>query len=184
MSERFLHYLRREHARLEGLIERERQRVLPDQLQLARLKKLKLAVRDQIAATTGLPASALPFGAELIEIHPEHAAWTGAIERVLRPFALSILVRSDHLPAVRRWVDCHHTGTRVVYEEVPPTVGTPRPPRTDLSLVRRVAVADSHVGKWVATQLAERFDLAAARMRPIGSFWNAHEAVECLRHLR
>jgi len=49
MSERFLHYLRREHARLEGLIERERQRVLPDQLQLARLKKLKLAVRDQIA---------------------------------------------------------------------------------------------------------------------------------------
>lgn len=31
---------------------------------------------------------------------------------------------------------------------------------------------------------AERFDLAAARMRPIGSFWNAHEAVECLRHLR
>lgn len=119
-----------------------------------------LAVRDQIAATTGLPASALPFGAELIEIHPEHAAWTGAIERVLRPFALSILVRSDHLPAVRRWVDSHHTGTRVVYEEVPPTVGTPRPPRTDLSLVRRVAVADSHVGKWVATQLAERFDLA------------------------
>jgi hypothetical protein len=49
MSERFLHYLKREHARLETLIEGERQRVLPDQLQLARLKKLKLAVRDQIA---------------------------------------------------------------------------------------------------------------------------------------
>lgn len=49
MSERFLHYLRREHARLEDLIERERQRSQPDQLQLARLKKLKLAVRDQIA---------------------------------------------------------------------------------------------------------------------------------------
>jgi hypothetical protein len=49
MSVRFLHYLRREHARLEDLIDRERERVLPDQLQLARLKKLKLAVRDQIA---------------------------------------------------------------------------------------------------------------------------------------
>ena len=49
MSERFLHYLRREHARLEDLIDRERQRPQPDQLQLARLKKLKLAVRDQIA---------------------------------------------------------------------------------------------------------------------------------------
>ena len=49
MSERFLHYLRREHARLQASIDRELQRVLPDQLQLARLKKLKLAVRDQIA---------------------------------------------------------------------------------------------------------------------------------------
>jgi hypothetical protein len=49
MSERFLHYLKREHARLEESIERERRRPLPDQLQLARLKKLKLAVRDQIA---------------------------------------------------------------------------------------------------------------------------------------
>ena len=49
MSERFLHYLRREHARLQDLIDRERQRPLPDQLQLARLKKLKLAVRAQIA---------------------------------------------------------------------------------------------------------------------------------------
>ena len=44
-----MNYLRREHARLEKSIERERQRPLPDQLQLARLKKLKLAVRDQIA---------------------------------------------------------------------------------------------------------------------------------------
>lgn len=49
MSERFLHYLKREHARLQDSIERERRRHFPDQLQLARLKKLKLAVRDQIA---------------------------------------------------------------------------------------------------------------------------------------
>ena len=55
MSRKFLDYLRREHARLEDSIERERKRPSPDQLQLARLKKLKLAVRDQIA---GLEAEA------------------------------------------------------------------------------------------------------------------------------
>ena len=49
MSERFLAYLRREHARLQDLIDSEQRRPLPDQLQLARLKKLKLVVRDQIA---------------------------------------------------------------------------------------------------------------------------------------
>ena len=49
MSERFLHYLRREHARLEGLIDRELKRPVPDRLLVTRLKKLKLQVRDQIS---------------------------------------------------------------------------------------------------------------------------------------
>lgn len=31
---------------------------------------------------------------------------------------------------------------------------------------------------------AERFDLRAARMREVGAFWSASEAVECLRYLR
>lgn len=31
---------------------------------------------------------------------------------------------------------------------------------------------------------AERFDLSAARMRELGAFWTAREAVECLRYLR
>lgn len=31
---------------------------------------------------------------------------------------------------------------------------------------------------------AERFDLAARRMRPHGAFWTADEAVQCLRYLR
>lgn len=48
MSERFLEYLRREHSRLEGLIDREMTRPVPDRLVTARLKKLKLALRDQI----------------------------------------------------------------------------------------------------------------------------------------
>lgn len=31
---------------------------------------------------------------------------------------------------------------------------------------------------------AERFDLATARMRDLGAFWTAREAVDCLRYLR
>jgi hypothetical protein len=31
---------------------------------------------------------------------------------------------------------------------------------------------------------AERFDLAAARMRDLGAFWTARDAVDCLRYLR
>lgn len=49
MSKVFLGYLRREHDRLEEMIAAARRRPLPDQLELERLKKLKLVVRDQIA---------------------------------------------------------------------------------------------------------------------------------------
>ena len=47
-NQHLLSYLRREHARLEGELAREAARPLPDQVLLARLKKLKLAVKDQM----------------------------------------------------------------------------------------------------------------------------------------
>jgi len=49
MSDRFVEYLKREHARLENELERANKMVVPDQMTIARLKKLKLAVKDQIA---------------------------------------------------------------------------------------------------------------------------------------
>jgi hypothetical protein len=50
MSMTYLNYLQREHARLEGELARESGQRCPDQLTIARLEKLKLAVGDQIAA--------------------------------------------------------------------------------------------------------------------------------------
>lgn len=50
MNDHYLRYLEREHARLDAEIQAEERRVHPDQFLIARLKKLKLAVKDQIAA--------------------------------------------------------------------------------------------------------------------------------------
>jgi hypothetical protein len=50
MSSKHIDYLRREHARLDAEIEREAQKRPPDEVLIARLRKLKLAVKDQIAA--------------------------------------------------------------------------------------------------------------------------------------
>jgi len=49
MSNRFFAYLEREHARLEGLIAAQSKMPHPDVLVIARLKKQKLLVKDQIA---------------------------------------------------------------------------------------------------------------------------------------
>lgn len=49
MSQNRLHQLMQRHARLEKEIGEESRRPLPDQARIIRLKKLKLAIKDQIA---------------------------------------------------------------------------------------------------------------------------------------
>lgn len=49
MSDKFLEYLRREHARLDADIRRETRLPRPDEVLIARLKKMKLAIKDRIA---------------------------------------------------------------------------------------------------------------------------------------
>jgi hypothetical protein len=48
MSDKYIDYLKREHARLEGELEQASRQLVPDQMAIARLKKLKLAIKDQI----------------------------------------------------------------------------------------------------------------------------------------
>jgi hypothetical protein len=48
MTDRYLDYLSREHARLEEEIRQESKRPWPDDVLIARLKKMKLAVKDQM----------------------------------------------------------------------------------------------------------------------------------------
>lgn len=45
----FLRYLEREHARLEAAIDEQLKRPWPDTAEIARLKKAKLLVKDQLA---------------------------------------------------------------------------------------------------------------------------------------
>src|SRR5699024_1067367 len=103
---------------------------------------------------------ALPFAAELIEVDPGQTRWTGAIERVLRPMALTVLVRAENLTAVRTWVDAHRIRGRLVFEEVPLHVSGPRPVDSEQSLVNKVRVSDTGFGDCVRTTLSERFDFA------------------------
>lgn len=49
MSKNLLNYWQREHARLDNEIAATSQHPVPDQIHLARLKKLKLAVKDRLS---------------------------------------------------------------------------------------------------------------------------------------
>lgn len=119
-----------------------------------------LTIRSMLADELAVPLAALPFAAELLEVDPGYAEWTGAIERVLRPLALTLLIRSEHLRDARRWIDARRLPGRLVYEEVTAGTSSPRPARSDNSLVNRVRVNAGPFATWVSSQLSERFDYA------------------------
>ena len=117
-----------------------------------------LAARTMIAEALSLSESALPFAGELIEVAAEYSAWTGAIERVVRPLAVTMLVRDENIREVSRVVDGLHLGTRLVYESVRAVPDAPKPARTERSLLYRLRVADGPTAAWLNHRLSETYD--------------------------
>jgi uncharacterized protein YPO0396 len=88
----------------------------------------QVQLRDQLCIDLGVPPEALPYAGELLDVLDEHADWRGAAERVLRGFALALLVPQQHYDAVSRWVngrrltfqgrDGRMVGAKLVYERV------------------------------------------------------------------
>lgn len=101
------------------------------------LPREQVQLRAQLCEALGLAEEELPFAGELMDVADEHREWRGAAERVLRGFALSMLVRDEHYVAVSRWVNQHRLtyddsegrrrGARLVYEKVPSRVHPAQP---------------------------------------------------------
>jgi len=88
----------------------------------------QVELRGQLCGDLGFTPDDLPYAGELLDVAEEHAEWRGAAERVLRGFALSLLVRQEHYEAVTHWVngrrltfagrDGRAVGAKLVYERV------------------------------------------------------------------
>lgn len=117
-----------------------------------------LAVRDALAAELGVPAELMPFAGELISVRDEHAEWTGAIERVLRPLASTLLVREQEFQAVRRAINARHLGVDLRFESVPSSTPNQVRPRGERSLFYRVDVSAGLFEKYLGRRLSADFD--------------------------
>ena len=127
----------------------------------ARRSSIPLAnvqVRAALCEALGVPEAELPFVGELVQVRPEHADWQGAAERVLRGFALSVLVPTEHYDAAAAWIDAHHLRARIVYYRVVERRGLePLPDRSgDLVLADLLEVSDGRFAVWVQDELARR----------------------------
>jgi uncharacterized protein YPO0396 len=142
---------------------RKEHRVLTDEIESIRhrpsnIPREQVLLRARLAAEFGADAEQLPFAGELLAVRDEFAPWEGAIERVLRSFALSLLVADELYPRVSAWIDQNALGTRLVYFRVRPVEGRRAETQPD-SLVDRVVVkTDGAHRDWLRAELARRFD--------------------------
>ncbi len=140
--------------------------------QQSNLDERLLGIRRLLLESSGASRERLPFVGELLDVRPQDVAWRGAIERVLRPFARTLLVPDDLYAHVSEFVEGTYLGARLVYERVPPDVSEPRLVDDPRSLANKLVVADSELSWWVAEQLSRRFDYtcvgSVAELRSVG----------------
>jgi uncharacterized protein YPO0396 len=117
-----------------------------------------LAMRRRVAEVSGCTVNQLPFAGELIEVHDNQRDWQGAIERVLRGFALTMLVPEELYVTVADAVDTIHLGGRLVYLRCLPQQHDDR--RLDgRSVAAKVVVAQGPFQRWVQDELSTRFNV-------------------------
>lgn len=110
-------------ARLNAQRAKTEEKKIRDDLDMASKRRVSidadlLRIRDSLCDDTGILPSDIPFAGELMEVKHEHREWTGAIERVLHGFAVSLLVPSRHFDIAARWINGRHLGFRFVFYRI------------------------------------------------------------------
>jgi uncharacterized protein YPO0396 len=143
------------------------------------LPRQSLALRDELCSDLSINGDDLPFVGELLQVRHDATEWEGAAERVLRNFALSLLVPNDHYAAVAEWINTRHLGTRLVYFRVPTRISRSQPPErptTHPLLVDMIDVKpDSTFGPWLHNELAHRADHVC--VESVTQFQSFHKAI-------
>lgn len=117
-----------------------------------------IALREQLSDMTGIDANEMPFAGELIEVRPEASEWEGSAERLLRGFALTLLVPMRHYDAVSTWAE-GHIGARLVYYRVPNDVPAQRLRRHPQALSEKLRLRDdTPLYNWLQREVDRRFD--------------------------
>ena len=120
-----------------------------------------VGIRDALCAGVGLQPTDIPFAGELLRVTDEQ--WEPAAERLLRGFALSLLVADEHYSAVSEWVDRTNLRGRIVYFRVRNET-RPAPQTDPRSLVHKLEVRPgTPFTAWLNAEAGRRFDLICAR---------------------
>jgi len=120
-------------------------------------------IREEMAKNLGLSREKLPFVGELISVVDEE--WSGAIERVLHNFALSLIVESSLYDKVSNYVENTNLKGKLVYLKVDSKAKVENFENTVAnSMVEKLELkVDSPFFGWLMGELGNRFNLSCVK---------------------
>ncbi|MFZ6758184.1 ATP-binding protein [Undibacterium sp. Ji50W] len=121
----------------------------------------QIKIRELLCDALAIAEDEMPFCGELIQIRDNEQEWEGAAERLMRGFALSMLVPEKYYRQVAEWVNSNHLYGRFVYFRVHQQRRGNLPATHADSLTRKLAIKpDSAFYEWLERELLHRFDVA------------------------
>ena len=121
-------------------------------------------MRREICTTLQIAEGDMPFAGELIQVRDGERDWEGAAERLLRNFALSLLVPERHYASVANWVDKTHLGGRLVYFRVRDAIASVQTSLHPSALMHKLALkTDSPFFNWLERELMQRANVACCQ---------------------
>ncbi len=116
--------------------------------------------RKRLATVLKVPVKELPFVGELLQVREAEARWTGAIERLLHNFGLSVLVPAKHRRAADAFVHGNHQHGLLVYHIVEPGTGDPEPVPAPGSVMEKLEIHPEagYFRSWLLKELSRRAD--------------------------
>jgi uncharacterized protein YPO0396 len=114
-------------------------------------------IRSLICEGLNLDESKLPFAGELLEVKKSESVWSGAIERVLHGFGITMLVDNADFQKVSNWIDRNDLRGKLTYIRVMDQVyGSQNVSKA--SLVHKMNIAEGKYANWVRDELKGRFN--------------------------
>ena len=116
-----------------------------------------ISVRKQLCEALSLDQNDLPYCGELMQVRSDSMEWQPTLEKLLRSFALRLLVPDKYYKKVNRYVNNNNLRTRLVYEHI-----TDNPliqnPEKDTVHEKLEFHPDNKLSKWVEQQIMRQFD--------------------------
>ncbi len=120
----------------------------------------QLTLRARLLEPLGMREEDIPFVGELLRVLESESLWEGAIERVLRNFALDMLVPESHYSEFSNYINRTHLRGRIVFHRIKELSGFTSPRHIpDNALIHKVQIKpDSIYHDWLRHELYRRFD--------------------------